>query len=337
MKKKLKFMALVLAVVLVTAGCTKKVSNGISEREVVHITFGHGQATGHPYHKAALYFKQMVEERTEGRVVVDVQPNGALGDEREMTEGLQLGTIDITVAVAAALSGFDQDMDVFNLPYLFDSREQAFQVLDSEAGQAIFEGMKKQGIEIYGTFDLGFRSMTNSKKSIYSPKDCEGIRMRTLESSVCVDALGELGIDAVSMSFSELFTALQTGAVDGQENPLFTIYNSRFYEVQDYLSLTEHFYPVCPVMVSDLLWNRLAPEDREIVKEILKETVRYERELAGEELASTLNKIEEEGMQVNEVDKEAFKEAVKPVYEKYNNQYSEMLRAMEAAKLREGQ
>lgn len=331
-KKRIKFMALVLGAVLVTAGCANKALKGADEREVVHITFGHGQAEGHPYHKAALYFKEKVEERTDGRVIVDVQPNGALGDEREMTEGLQLGTIDITVAVAAALSGFDPDMDVFNLPYLFDSREQAFQVLDSEAGQDIFGGMEKQGIEIYGTFDLGFRSMTNSKNPIHNPEDCEGIRMRTLESSVCVDALGQLGIDAVSMSFSELFTALQTGAVDGQENPLFTIYNSRFYEVQDYLSLTEHFYPVCPVMVSDLLWNKLTSEDSETVKEILKETVDYERELAGEELASTLEEIEAEGMQVNEVDKEAFKEAVKPVYEKYDAKFGSMLQTMEEAK-----
>ncbi len=331
-KKRIRLAALILAMASAVAGCTNAGSWGADEREVVHITFGHGQAEGHPYHKAALYFKEMVEERTEGRVVVDVQPNGALGDEREMTEGLQLGTIDITVAVAAALSGFDPDMDVFNLPYLFDNREQAFEVLDSKAGQDIFEGMKKQGIEIYGTFDLGFRSMTNSRNPISLPADCKGIRMRTLESSVCVDALGQLGIDAVSMSFSELFTALQTGAVDGQENPLFTIYNSRFYEVQDYLSLTEHFYPVCPVMVSDLLWNRLIPEDRETVKEALGETVDYERELAGEELAVTLEEIEAEGMQVNEVDKEAFKDAVKPVYEKYEEQFGDILQAIEAAK-----
>ena len=221
-KKGVRSAALILASALVVTGC-KGTGPGEEGGDAVHITFGHGQAEGQPYHKAALYFKDMVEERTQGRVVVDVQPIGALGDEREMTEGLQLGTIDITVAVAAALSGFDPDMDVFNLPYLFDDREQAFEVLDSEAGQDIFEGMKKQGIEIYGTFDLGFRSMTNSRNPIQSPDDCDGIRMRTLESSVCVDALGEFGIDAVSMSFSELFTALQTGAVDGQENPLFTI------------------------------------------------------------------------------------------------------------------
>ena len=327
-----KIIAVLMIAVFVLSGCGSIGEKKNSANGMVHLTFGHGQAEGHPYHKAALYFKEQVEKKTNGRVVVDIQPNGNLGDEREMTEGLQLGTIDITVAVAATLSGFDLDMDVFNFPYLFDTREQAFQVLDSETGKEIFDGMKEQGIEIYGTFDLGFRSMTNSKHPIKTPEDAKGIRMRTLESSVCVDSLGELGIDAVSMSFGELFTALQTGAVDGQENPLFTIYNSRFYEVQKYLSLTEHFYPVCPLMVSDLMWDKLSDEDAAIVKEELYDMVDYEREVAGDELDKTLQAIKDSGMEVNEVDKEAFKEAVAPVYDKYADKYGDLFKKIEAAK-----
>lgn len=327
-----KIIAVLMIAVFVLSGCGSIGEKKNSANGTVHLTFGHGQAEGHPYHKAALYFKEQVENKTNGRVIVDIQPNGNLGDEREMTEGLQLGTIDITVAVAATLSGFDSDMDVFNFPYLFDTREQAFQVLDSETGKEIFDGMKEQGIEIYGTFDLGFRSMTNSKHPIKTPEDAKGIRMRTLESSVCVDSLGELGIDAVSMSFGELFTALQTGAVDGQENPLFTIYNSRFYEVQKDLSLTEHFYPVCPLMVSDLMWDKLSDEDAAIVKEELYDMVDYEREVAGDELDKTLQAIKDSGMEVNEVDKEAFKEAVAPVYDKYADKYGDLFKKIEAAK-----
>lgn len=331
-KKRKILTAALLITVLFVSGCSSLGERKTSENSTIHLTFGHGQAEGHPYHKAALYFKKQVEEKTNGRVIVDIQPNGNLGDEREMTEGLQLGTIDITVAVAATLSGFDQDMDVFNFPYLFDTREEAFQVLDGETGKEIFDGMRNQGIEIYGTFDLGFRSMTNSKRPIVTPDDAKGIRMRTLESSVCVDSLGKLGIDAVSMSFGELFTALQTGAVDGQENPLFTIYNSRFYEVQKYLSLTEHFYPVCPLMVSDLVWNKLSEEDAKIVREELYDMVDYERKVAGEELDKTLQSIKAAGMEVNEVDKAVFREAISSVYEQYDAQYGELLKKIEAAK-----
>ena len=138
MKK--KYCAVLTAALILTAGlsgCGKSGQQGgdggqaaTTTSESITLTFGHGQAEGHPYQLAALYFKDLVEEESGGQITVDVQPNGALGDEREMAEGLQMGTIDISVAVAAALSGFDQSMDVFNLPYLFDSREQAFQVLD---------------------------------------------------------------------------------------------------------------------------------------------------------------------------------------------------------------
>lgn len=311
------------------ASAGKEVSEPVGDP--IKLTFGHGQAEGHPYQIAALYFKDLVEKESGGSITVEVSPNGTLGDEREQVEGLQMGTIDITVAVAAALSGFDSNMDVFNMPYLFNSREEAFQVLDGEVGQNIFAGLESQGIRTFGTFDLGFRSMTNSIRPITSPEDCEGIRMRTLESSVCVDALGCLGIDAVSMSFSELFTSLQTGAVDGQENPLFTIYNSRFYEVQKYLSLTEHFYPVCPVMVSDITWNKLSPEQQVIVENGLKEAVAYERDLAGKELDQMRISCEEKGMEVNEVDKAPFIEAVQPVYEKYDSQFGELIRQMKEA------
>ena len=335
MKKKwIRILAAGMASMLLVSGCSTDGANKENVQKPVHLTFGHGQAEGHPYHIAAMHFKEEVEKKTDGRVIVDVQPNGNLGDEREMTESLQLGTIDITVAVAATLSGFNQDLDVFNFPYLFDSREEAFKVLDGETGKKIFSGLDKQGIETFGTFDLGFRSMTNSKRPIVTPEDADGIRMRTLESSVCVDSLGQLGIDAVSMSFSELFTALQTKAVDGQENPLFTIYNSRFYEVQKYLSLTEHFYPVCPVMVGKLMWNKLSKEDAEIVREELYNMVDYERAVAGEELDKTLQQIEDAGMEVNTVDKSLFKQAISPVYEKYNAQYGDLLKEIEQAKER---
>lgn len=330
-----KIISVSLAAFILTtslAGCqgTKNTqpeaaASNSTQSSAINLTFGHGQAEGHPYQKAAIYFKELVEEESNGTITVSVQPNGTLGDEREMAEGLQMGTIDITVAVAAALSGFDSKMDVFNMPYLFESREQAFKVLDGEVGKDIFAGLESQGIKTFGTFDLGFRSMTNSLHPISTVEDCNGIRMRTLESSVCVDALGALGIDAVSMSFSELFTALQTGAVDGQENPLFTVYNSRFYEVQKYLSLTEHFYPVCPVMVSEITWNKLSTEQQQIVESALTRAVTYERELAGEELATMLEGCKEKGMEINEVNKEPFIQSVQPVYEKYQAQFGDII------------
>ena len=157
---------------------------------------------------------------------------------------------------------------------------------------------------MFGTYDLGLRSMTNSQHPIETPEDCQGIRIRALESSVCVDA---------------------------QENPLFTIYNSRFYEVQDYLSLTEHFYPVCPLMMSEITWNKLSPEQQVIVEDALRKSVDYERELAGQELETIVADLTDAGMVVNEVDKAPFIEAVQPVYEEYRGQFGEIIEKIQAA------
>ena len=286
------------------AGSAGEDSGNVPVGAPITLTFAHGQAEGHPYQQAALYFKELVEEESGGSITVVVSPNGTLGDERECVESLQMGTLDITAAVASALSGFDPDMDVFNMPYLFESREQAFEVLDGEVGQELFADLESQGIKVFGTYDLGFRSMTNSQHPIETPEDCQGICIRTLESSVCVDA---------------------------QENPLFTIYNSRFYEVQDYLSLTEHFYPVCPLMMSEITWNKLSPEQQVIVEDALRKSVDYERELAGQELETIVADLTDAGMVVNEVDKAPFIEAVQPVYEEYRGQFGEIIDKIQAA------
>ena len=286
------------------AGNAGEDSGNVPVGDPITLTFAHGQAEGHPYQQAALYFKELVEEESGGSITVVVSPNGTLGDERECVESLQMGTLDITAAVASALSGFDPDMDVFNMPYLFESREQAFEVLDGEVGQELFADLESQGIKVFGTYDLGFRSMTNSQHPIETPEDCQGICIRTLESSVCVDA---------------------------QENPLFTIYNSRFYEVQDYLSLTEHFYPVCPLMMSEITWNKLSPEQQVIVEDALRKSVDYERELAGQELETIVADLTDAGMVVNEVDKAPFIEAVQPVYGEYRGQFGEIIDKIQAA------
>ena len=286
------------------AGNAGEDSGNVPVGDPITLTFAHGQAEGQPYQQAALYFKELVEEESGGSITVVVSPNGTLGDERECVESLQMGTLDITAAVASALSGFDPDMDVFNMPYLFESREQAFEVLDGEVGQELFADLESQGIKVFGTYDLGFRSMTNSQHPIETPEDCQGICIRTLESSVCVDA---------------------------QENPLFTIYNSRFYEVQDYLSLTEHFYPVCPLMMSEITWNKLSPEQQVIVEDALRKSVDYERELAGQELETIVADLTDAGMVVNEVDKAPFIEAVQPVYGEYRGQFGEIIDKIQAA------
>lgn len=300
--------------------------------ESITLSVGHGQSEAHSYHTALLKFKDLIEEKSGGQITANVQANGALGDEKEMSESLQLGTVDMCTAAVATLTGFDGDLDVFNLPYLFDSSEQALKVLESDIGKEAFAGLEEQGIKVLGFFDLGMRSMTNSLRPINTPEDCAGLRMRTLQSSVCVEGLSALGIDAVSMSFSELFTALQTGAVDGQENPISVINASQFYEVQKYLSLTEHIYPVLPVMISVSTWNKLSADQQALVTECIEEAIQYQHELNQADYESYIQNLKDNGMEINEVDKAPFKAAVQPVYDKYASQWGDLISQIQAVK-----
>lgn len=296
----------------------------------ITLTFGHGQAESHSFHKAALHFKELIEDRSGGTIKVDVQGNGALGDEKEMAESLQLGAIDMCVVAVATLTGFDSELDIFNMPYLFDNLNQVYKVLDGEIGQSAFAGLENQGLKVLGFFDLGFRNMTNNLRPIKAPSDCTGLRMRTLQSAVCVEGLNMFGIDAVSMSFGELFTALQTGAIDGQENPISVIDASQFYSVQKYLSLTEHIYPVLPVMISTSTFNNLTSEQQALVLECVADTVTFQREANAANYDSELEDLTQNGMSVNEVDKSAFKQVVEPLYEKYNAKWGEAIAEIQA-------
>ena len=336
MKKKL---AIILTVILLMgsftacgSGSSDAGGNSDATGEPITLTFGHGQSETHSYQKAAEFFKSEIEEKSGGQITVDIAANGSLGDEREMAEAMQLGSLDMSVAAVAVLSGFDNKLDIFNLPYLFESREQAFKVLDGDIGKEMFAGLEDQGIKVLGTFDLGFRSLTNSKREVKTPDDAKGLRIRTLESSICVNSLSKLGIDPVAMSFSELFTAMQTGAVDGQENPISVIDANRFYEVQKYLSLTEHFYPVLPMMISMQTWNKLSADQQALVEETAADTIAYQRQLNTDQMDEMLQDLKDNGMTVSEVDKSLFKEATKPVYEEYMPEYGDLITKIQSVK-----
>ena len=215
-------LALVMALSLAACGGTSTGGGGTGAdeenggTEVRVLSFGHAQSDTHLFNDTVLKFKDLLEEKSGGAMSVDVFANGTLGNEREMAESLQIGTLDMCISAVATLSGFDSNLDVFNFPYVFESSEHAYKVLMGDLGYELFKPLEESnGIKYLGQVDLGFRSMTNNERPIYTPNDCKGLRMRTMESSICVESLSALGIDAVSMSFGELFTALQTGAVDG--------------------------------------------------------------------------------------------------------------------------
>jgi tripartite ATP-independent transporter DctP family solute receptor len=234
-----------------------------------------------------------------------------------MVEGLQLGTLEMTLVSTAPLSSFTKKFLVFDLPFIFKDTASARKVVDGPIGTQLLDSLKDQGIIGLAYFENGFRHVTNNKRPIEKPEDLKGLKIRTMENPVHMATFKVLGADPTPMAFGELFTALQQGTIDGQENPLPVIDTSKFYEVQKYLSLTGHFYAPAPLLISKSFFESLSPDIQNAIKEAAIEARDYERKLLDEMNAKLVDELQKKGMQINEVDKEAFVKAVQPVYKQF--------------------
>lgn len=224
-------------------------SNALSQDTKV-IRFGHGQPETNERHIAVMKFKELVEERSKGTIKVEVYPNEQLGSEPVMIESVSFN--DLQMVAASAFSQYDQRISVFELPYLFDSFEEAWSVLDGEIGKEIAEPFLDQNLRIIAYFENGFRHITTNKP-IETPEDLEGVKIRTPEFPISVSTFSALGANPTPMAFGELYMGLQQGAVDAQENPVANSYASKFNEVQDYLIMSNHQYMPLPVAISEEL------------------------------------------------------------------------------------
>ena len=210
-------------------------------------------------------FAPQVEKESKGRIKVELYPNAQLGGDRELCEGVQMGTIQMALPASSALAGFDKRIQVLDLPYLFTSREAAFEALDGELGQKLNEYMLAKGFMNLGYQENGMRHVTNNKKPVKSPADLKGVKIRTMENPMHLAYFKELGANPTPMSWGELYTALQQGTVDAQENPYAMISDGKFYEVQKFVSETGHVFSVT-MLISNKKFMEKLPEDlRKIV------------------------------------------------------------------------
>jgi tripartite ATP-independent transporter DctP family solute receptor len=276
----------------------------------------------HAYTRGAQEFARLVEEGTGGDVIIKVYGGGQLGKgERELLEGLQLGTIDLAVTATGPVSNFNEDMEVVDLPFLFTSYEHVDKVLDGPIGRSLLDGLDKADIKGLAFFENGFRNFTNSKRSLTKPEDFTGLKFRTMENPVHLASVRQLGAQAVPMSWGEVYTSLQTGVIDGQENPVAIVFAFKLSEVQKYLSLTGHFYSPAPLSMSLKKFNALKPEYQQVVLAAALQAAAYERKLIRDNEAKQLAALKEQGMVVSEVEKTAFVGAMAPVYEQFGKKY----------------
>jgi len=294
---------------------------GISQEKQVILKLGHAVAPEHPYHLGAVRYSDLVAQRTKNKVKIDVYPSTQLGNERDMVEGLQLGTIDLVVTSTGPLGGFVPRMFVVDLPFLFRDRAHAYQVLDGPIGRELLNAFSAKGMKGLAFWENGFRQITNSVRPIEKPEDLKGIKIRTMENKVHLSAFRAFGASPTPMAWSEVYTALQQKTIDAQENPIAIIYFQKISEVQKHLALTGHFYSPTPLLMSLKAFNNLSQNIQKIMLDTAMECATFERNLLRDNEAKQLAEIKAKGMQVTLPNKKPFQDAAAPVYKEFESQF----------------
>jgi tripartite ATP-independent transporter DctP family solute receptor len=284
----------------------------------VKLTLGHGAAPGNPRHEAALKFAEIVKAKTSGRIEIQVAHSAQLGDDAAMVTALRSGTLDLSANSQGTVSTVVPEYAALGLPFLFSEVKQAWSLLDGPVGEELAKRTAAKNMVVLGYWDNGIRHVTNSKRPIKAPADAKGLKLRTPPDAMTVDIVQVLGADAQQIKFAELYVALQQGVVDGQENPLANIASAKLYEVQKYLSLTGHKYEATPFLMGKRSWDKLSPADQQVFKEAAAEVTQLQRKLSKEADDKLVAEIKGKGVQVDTVDRKAFIEATKPVYDKWS-------------------
>lgn len=286
------------------------------------------QAKNHPHGLGAVKFADLVKEKSDGKMKVMVFASGTLGGDTQVISSLQGGTVDMTLVTPGLLTGIEKGFGAYGMPFLFQNADEVDAVLDGPVGQELLKRLPAQGIIGLGYWDHGFRHATNSKRSINNLEDFQGLKLRVQQIPTAIETFNRLGANPVPMSFTELYTAMETGTVDGQENPLAAIETSKFYEVQKYLSLTGHFYDPLVAIFSKKTWDKFTETERNLVREAATEAQAYERKVSREMDVTSREALAKAGMEINDVAPEEIqrmRDHLKPVTEKFTAEYGEEL------------
>ena len=308
-----RFLILLLALATAFGGLVWA-GGAAEEEETFTVRIAHTHEDEGLYFKGSERFKELVEERSDGRIVVEHYPYGQLGGDRDIQEGISLGTIEAGLSSTPVVT-LNEYYALLDAPYLFVSREHIAAALDGELGQRIAEPLEEHGIKHLGYWENGFRQISNNVRPIYEPSDLEGIMLRTPESPVRLATFEAYGANPTPMPFPELFGALEQGIVDGQENPMATIYQGSLHEVQDYISISNHIYSPVHLLFNKALFDSMPADLQDVLVEAGREVAQYTRDLGAQNDDELIAVFEEAGVEVNEVDVAAFQAASEPVWD----------------------
>ncbi|WP_020682187.1 TRAP transporter substrate-binding protein [Marinobacterium rhizophilum] len=291
-------------------------SAGSVNAETITLRAGHSANADEPYHKGLERFAQVLETETEGRVKVEIFPNNQLGNEKEMIEGVMLGTLDITVPTNGVLTNFVDELSIFDLPFLFKSRQHMYGVLEGEVGASLSNSMQDKGFKLLGFYEAGVRHII-TKAPIYSIDDLDGDKVRTMQIPAHVASFNAFGANATPIAYSELYSALQSGVVDGAEAAYTNYESKRFYEVAPYLAEVSWTTLVADLIMSEEKFESF-PEDIQVaILKAGKASTDYEREVYANSDSQLRGKLESYGVTITKPDVAPFRERAQKVYDEF--------------------
>jgi tripartite ATP-independent transporter DctP family solute receptor len=313
----LKKLSAIMVAMVVGMGAACGAGAQVKERT---LKFAFQNQTGHPQAQGAQKFADLVAEKSDKKITVKLFPGGSLGGDLQTVSALQGGTLDITVLNAGILTAQVKEFAAYDLPFLFNSAQEADAVTDGAFGRRLMAKLEDRNLHGLGYWDLGFRNLTNSRRAVAKAEDIAGLKIRVIQSPIYIDLFNALGANATPMPFPELYSALDQKAVDGQENPNTTILASKFSEVQKHITQTRHIYNPQALIVGKKTWDGLSAEERKIVEEAAAEATRFQRMVSRGEADKALQALKTAGMVVTELPPEEIaklRTKVKPVFDKY--------------------
>lgn len=311
MKQKKLFLFL-LMVTLLLAQC-------VDNQKGKELKLAHGLPVGHPVSEAMEFLAQRCGEISSGELTIKIYPSGQLGSEQQNVELLQLGSLAMTKVSAAVLEGFSEDYKALGLPYIFRDKKHYFNVCDSEIGNDILLSTEKKWLRGLCFFDAGSRSFYSTKKQIKTPDDLKGMKIRVMKSKTAMNMVDALGGSPTPLSWGELYTALQSGVVDGAENNPPTFFSSHHFEVCKYYTLDEHASIPDVLIMSQVIWDKLAPKEKKYLQLAVKETVVKQRALWAAAEEEALTELKKAGVIVFEPQKTLYSDKVSSMYESYKS------------------
>ena len=328
--KLLSSILLIASLALLVSGCNSK-ANIYDKNGKAHLRMAQASAANGAIGMSMEAFAKDVNEKSNGRITVSVFHNGQLGSERDNIEACELGNLDIAVVNQSVLANFIPEIAAFDLPYTIQSTKHADQVFLGPLGRDFLQRLEKVRLHGLGVWESGFRNLTNSKRKINSVEDVAGLRIRVMENKIHQDLWKTLGADPVPMSWSEAYTGMQQGAIDGQENPATVIDKNNVVEVNKNMAITEHVYSTVFLIMAPKTWSNLKPEDQKIITECMAKANQSERELSRKMDKEAITTLESKGMVVTHPDKKKFFAMSQSVRDKYGASFKETLAQIEAA------